>query len=296
MEYFECGKFIYYDDIKINHLKKLPSSLKLSTSSSEAVLLRLLSGNIKIQIENGKFLRIKNDYTKLAYTKTTNDSQPFNRILSGIFTSSDAEMNCNKYFMQNRKNVGIYDQMLVEISKYFINEIKSPTVAFVHLYRCLEFMSYSFPLIYASKSKDFMGSFTNLKNYLNGNSDGELKFFKNFANVLFSNEQSTQEYLFEMEINSPDLVSIVNDLKASIPPTDYVIDNGVIQIKFKHMNSFFISLRNRYFHNFVGQSSNNIKAMDYCIDDLFISMNSHFLNWISYIFITIIQHGYISTS
>lgn len=296
MDFFECGQYKYIDDLSKTHLNKLPESLKLCSCSSEAVLLRLFSGSVKMQSESGIIMRQKIDYTTLSYTESTRDNQAFSRILTEIFSSDEAVILCNRYFSQNRKNSRIYNQMLIEITKYFMNEKKSPTVAFIHLYRCLEFMSYSFPLIYASKSKDFMGTFTNLKNFLKGDVDGELKFFKNFTNEMFLSEPTTLTYIFEMPVNSDNLEKLSNEFKRVILPHNYEFEDGMIRVEFQNMHSLFVTIRNRYFHNLVGQNNKNIEAFDYCIDDLFLSLNSHFLNWIAYIFITILQHGYISTT
>src|SRR5690606_16433409 len=58
--------------------------------------------------------------------------------------------------------------------------------AFVNLYRILEFISYSFPLIHSSHFGNFSGSFDALKSYFMDNKTSEIAFFEKFVEKLFN--------------------------------------------------------------------------------------------------------------
>ena len=93
----------------------------------------------------------------------------------------------DKYIRHNRRNHFVHEEVLSELTGAIVWMETSPIESFVHIYRALEFISYSFPLIYASKSMDYRGSYEKLKKYMSGERAGELNFFKLFLKELFKN-------------------------------------------------------------------------------------------------------------
>ena len=85
------------------------------------------------------------------------------------------------FLLQNQK---FFERLTQEFNNYyFYQNRRSFTTAFAFIYRILETISYAFPLIYATKTNDFRGTYTLLKDYMSGNKDkGELGFFKSFIN------------------------------------------------------------------------------------------------------------------
>lgn len=133
---FTLGIYKYKCSITGNQLPHLPEQLKMSNISPCGVLLELVMCILDEECRNI----------------------------------------CNRFMLYDRTNNFVYERILNELTQYFVVNELSPCEGFVHLYRTLEFMSYSFPLIYASKSKSYRGTYDSLKKFLAGDSGGEVKF------------------------------------------------------------------------------------------------------------------------
>ena len=85
--------------------------------------------------------------------------------------------------MTRADNRDFYREILSEFLNFQIQaERGNDTSAFVFLYRILERISYSVPLLYTSTQSDFRGTFKDLKSILDADADGdgELGLFKKF--------------------------------------------------------------------------------------------------------------------
>lgn len=296
MENCIVGIFNYFDQLHRNQYSKIPEPLCLESTSTEGVLLRLLYGRILLQntLYDRSFKQYIN-YTVLPYCRNGGITRKAINILINA-DSSDEETKdiLNRYLQNNRKNAFVHEHILFEISSYFLDKDCSPISAFVHLYRCFEFISYSFPMIYASKTKDYMGSFNSLKKFLAGNG-GELKFFRHFLTELFCDEANILSFNFETPVISPNLEELQRECE-NVFRDEFTHDfsGSTFSIVFENVLSLFITLRNRYFHMLVGQGQNNFKSTEYDINDLFHSLNPILMNWLSVIIVKIFQHGFSS--
>lgn len=289
---YSLGIYKYKSKIATNQLNRLPNQLRLDYTSACGVLMQLILGKVYILDREGNVLfNQKINYTKIpAQREKKHTYKQFADVLDiDVFDETSCNV-CDRFLIFDRKNNFIYEHILNELTQYFVCINKSSCEAFVHLYRTLEFMSYSFPLIYASKSKDYRGSYDSLKKLMSGDGAGELKFFDKFVKELFVGDIS-YNYEFEVFIDCTNL----NDLKTDfydIFKTDFFVFSGnTITFKFKSTMELFIGIRNRYFHMLLGQGKNNFLNMDYNKNDLFSSLNPVFVNWITIIFTKIIQHG-----
>ena len=155
---YSLGIYKYKSRIGDNQLPKLPEQLKMSQISSCGVLLELIMGKMKIYNSQGKCLYIqKENYTTLPISvHNCHTYHQFSTVLDTDILDEACCQICNKFLIYERANNFVYEHILNELSQYFIIGKISPCEGFVHLYRVLEFMSYSFPLIYASKSRDYI--------------------------------------------------------------------------------------------------------------------------------------------
>jgi hypothetical protein len=298
------GIFEYVDPLAILQEEELPGFLRLPFATSETVLLRLLLGHLYFSTETGRVFNLRRNFFFLPYTykkapKLTYISirDSISDLLSdgvSVFNFDRDKESLKKYLELNRKNSEIYKFVLFELSS-FLYYSKSATSAFVHLYRCLEYLSYSFPLIYAAKSRSYKGSFKDLKNFLSGDSTGELKFFKRFVDVLFEGE-AIKEYVFEMNISiGYSLSSLKSDMEKVYQKFPYSFEDSVLGIEFKHMLDFLITTRNRYFHMLIGEGQNNFASVEYDISDYFKCINFHLFNWVAMIIQKITVFGFYSS-
>ena len=291
---YNLGMYSYQGRINYSLYPKLPAQLKFDSVSACGVLLQLMMG--KVTICDQKDVVLKNqkiNYTKLPYESCGIHSyEQFNEIF-GIDVRDDESRNaCNKYMLRDRKNNFVYEHMLNELTQYFVVCDKSPCEGFVHLYRMLEFMGYSFPMIYASKSKDYRGSYESLKKFFQGGDGmGELKFLGYFLDELFKDELTTYDFEFEFLFDIGEIENLRKDFTQAIPWDWYTFENDTLTVQFRNVKNLFVETRNKYFHMLLGKGNNNFLDMRYEKNDLFKSMNPIFVNWISCIFVKIIQHG-----
>lgn len=294
------GIYEYQERFSDSRQDKLPSSMQLPTASNEALLLRILLGQIHFKKNSGALIKPKTNYLLLPYAST--GSITYNAI-SDIFSNSDNQIDItesktaiDQYFNQNRRNHDVHEKVLFEISNYFANQQQSPITAFAHLYRSLEYIAYSFPMLYAAKSKNYKGSFQDLKKFFSGDTAGELKFFHKFLKVLFDDEATTLSYKFETNLSlSNSLDNLKRDCASVYSRVPYVIENGILEVKFDNVLDFFITTRNRFFHMLIGQGQENFSSNDYDIGEYFHSINPCMLNWLSIIIQKISVYGFYSS-
>ncbi|MFN0201406.1 MAG: hypothetical protein ACKVTZ_07795 [Bacteroidia bacterium] len=208
----------------------------------------------------------------------------------------------NKYLTNAIRygNIGLFKNFLLEITHFFFNtESKNHTSAFLHLYRALELISYSFPLYYASKSKSYHGTYNKLKDFFKSGGDGERAFLKDFVNNhLFRNEPSLDTRLSIKFTSSNPIIQrqhfdvtlkIANSPKSGIE----ILDNteySEIVTKRRSLISLMIATRNRHFHLLEGDFQENITSVEsYYFDDYFKDLNMIFCNWIAQIFFKILH-------
>lgn len=90
-------------------------------------------------------------------------------------------------------------------------------------------------MVYASKSRDYKGTFNDLKDFFKGENASELKFFNKFLNVLFADEESTMDFVFDIILNMTEPIGCLErDCKIIYGKFPYEIEEGVLKIKFKN--------------------------------------------------------------
>lgn len=288
------GTFRYKAKNNLKKLGKLPSQLQMDNISACGILLELCMGNIIVTNVNGKNLYRGNiDYTQFPKKqggKATYSS--FKRLFNAININYDEYSKmCDVFMKREKANNFVYEHVLNEITQFFIIYKLSPCAAFVHLYRILEFMSYSFPLIYAATTKNYMVSYKELKKFMNGDSDSELKFFRKFLSILFADEFDN-EVSFEIFIDSDNIKELRNEFCEIMDGKEFEFNENTLRISFIKVIDIFIEIRNHYFHMLIGQGKNNFFNIKYDINDLFRSTNLIFINWLVVIIVRIIQYRF----
>ncbi|MCI8370805.1 MAG: hypothetical protein HFI75_00120 [Lachnospiraceae bacterium] len=289
------GIFIYEDQLSEINEAALPAELKISErASNEAVLIRLLCGTLNIHYFCGE----QEIWTeqKINYSIPGNIVNDIfkNKIIKEFFSFEHyrkiEKSSIDKYLNFNRRNHFIHEELLSELTNAIIWLKDSPIESFVHIYRTLEFISYSFPLIYASKLMDYRGSYEKLKKFMSGDSDGELKFLKTFLKELFKNN-ILFEYEFDILFMSDNLDLIQGELQRVIPNNYYIFEGDTMKIRFANVADLLITLKNRYFHMLVGKGTENFYDIRYDKRELFYAVNPIFINWLTMIYKEIVIYS-----
>lgn len=284
----------FFENISSRFQAGIPSSMIMSsTISKEAIIIRLLTGTLKI----------KNTFTNEEYTQQINYSKlgrefkrtPSTKPIRECLTNPLKIFDLDDYLVKTRhNNESYFDLLIEELCSYFISvKRKSNTKAFLHLYRILEYISYSFPLIYSSFSRDYFGTYNKLKNYFD-TSKNELLFFDAFLTKTIDDTLLDAE----LEINFSSLPSRLARNHYQIIKNYINVDNLIVDIRndklsfqYKHLFKLIIDLRNRYFHFAVG-GQRNIKSTEIIESDIFFKLiNEEIINWISVVYFEILNHS-----
>lgn len=298
-------KFIYRDPISI----ELPTSIKVNNNSNdidEVIFIRLLSGTIDF---TNLDLNLKQIKQRINYFKFTFDRNL--RATPGVLTDINQALTnnsiINNYF-RSSSNRTFFNELKHELSCFFYYQNnKFYTTAFIHLYRILEYMSFSFPLLYTSLSNDFKTSFQNLKELFKENSNGsELNFHSLFFKQLFDTNDPLIPYNNSVNIDfsilgSNDFINIktaFDNIIQSEKKLQKALNSGdininissqIITIKFNLMHTLIIVIRNRFFHYSLSHP-NNISSTYFVSEFFFEIFNDYTLNWIAYIFGEILEY------
>ena len=282
MNLFSCVE--PYNDIPLEC-----SSDKYKTT----LILRILSGSIDLKNNlTQETVKLDNCYIdSLSRYKT--------RIQRAkkIFKSFDSAVSLNDYksFVNDFqfKNISFFSKILEEIESFSWFTLKRHhTSAFIYIYRILEHISVSFPLIYVSSTKDFSSSFGLLKSYFNRETDynSELKFFNGFLKLAFG-KNTCLEQSYKIAFYGDDVVreAFFKVFKISYLH-EYVInedENSFVEIKWGDIGAVIISIRNHFFH-FDNSGRRNLSPSDLVDPELFFEIvNSVFIRWLSSVLIEV---------
>lgn len=286
------ANYSYQECIDGRFLRHIKPQFDLSRNiSNEAILIRLLVGTI----------RVTNNYSTDSFDQHYNYSilgKPLNnpistRPITTCLSSSYPIQDICTYLDKTRYvNNDFYLHFLEELTSYFYKKTKnSHTTCFLHLYRALEYISYSFPLIYASISREYYGSFNKLKQFFTDNSKSELLFFDEFTKKLLDVGLLQTPLTFNFNTLSPEIDRNHFQIVKKILTTENIdaeVTNISITTTYQNLLKLSIDLRNRYFHFAVG-GQRNIKSTEIIENDIFFKIiNEELLNWISIIYFEIL--------
>lgn len=266
-----------------------------------AMIFRVISGSCQItnlNTEESAVLDVNYFFSDLRLN-TAGDLDFLENLDEGIGLA-DYEVQIRNTAFKNRK---FYKGFLAELASCIYHESSERhTAAFVHLYRAYEHLSYAFPMIYASRTEDYIGTFENLRKWLSTSNDdgnvGELKFHKHFIATLFKELPELQTTI-DIEINTKqefresifkalaEKVACWNSSAKYSPGTQFP---DRLAIPFLEHHSFLVNLRNRFFH-YSNARSDNLGLDDIVEADLLFSfVNKVSLNYIATIFHGIVKH------
>ena len=258
-------------------------------------IFRLLSGTVNCNDEFlNKNYKFRTNYFQFPYVDNIKLKQS---IFTDLFPDEVKISHLNDYFKIAKRNKSFYETIECELIKCLIaNKSLNYLESFFYLYRIIEGISYSLPLIYASKMKEYSKSYDMLQKFFSNSKDGELTFFKKFIIEIFKDEDFFKtsiginldlieiEELKEKYYKS--YFSLVTD-KAKIE--DFT-ENEELKITFIGYYEFIIELRNRYFHFLQGTWKENIKTTEVLYPDQFFKpLIDNGINWVAIVLFEVMK-------
>lgn len=264
----------------------------------EAACIRLLLGTCEVtNIHTGVRVAVETNFLESPETKNERVDLSFLDHYQEGLSSVDYQ---NHFMGSPSRNRVFYRDFLDEMSvACSAAEQRLGVLSFLHAYRAYERISYAFPLIYASKTSDYIGSFGKLKDWISdkkadGSSAGELAFFKNFLQAFYSEDErnATLDFNFigSEEIKRKQFSLVKNGLLkwSEEDVTVSTIDNERISVRFSDLHSLLLSARNRYFHQMSGRSDNIKQSGVVDAETFFQVLSRPLITYISVIFHDII--------
>ena len=291
--------FSFSDPIRTNYRRALPAYFHINaTTSYDVLILRLLTSNLRIQnSKTASTINLQNNYTVFPFQVLTIKSGNPIRTLIGPNTLNDYVRFSTKFYT---RNLGFYNNVLQELTFYFsYTSDQQYVTAFVNLYRTLEYLSYSIPMMHASHFGNYLGSFSALRSYFVDAKTSEIAFFELFLNRLF-NGTPYLGLTTSFDFSNPDATiatNCYNSFRNLMPPAAWTVSNPATQyLEIENVNllSLIKNTRNRYFHFAVG-GQRNLHTTDLADPDFFFSrVNEQFLNWLSFIYSTVVKENLLN--
>lgn len=286
-------------NINLDGVKYYPKGRwpKNGERSNQLLLIRLLRGTMDLETNSTKVIQ-DTDYSIVPPCRHINSANrtkgAFKYFATNYAVGGNLALFIKKTTPMNRP---FFEDLLGEFSHHFIQTKKEAHLAaFVFLYRILERISYSIPLLYSTLSNDFIDTFNDMKSLFSPESGGELGLFKKFLNQgKFIDSiilDTTYKIRFTSKTGNQDkYFSLINYYFKSFSSTDSNISE--VEIKFRDVPDLLIALRNRFFHFKTGNSQKNIAIKELQDPDEFF----FFLNKVFCSFLAIVSlHAIASTS
>lgn len=263
-------------------------------------IVRMLTGTINIE----KYPYNKKLVLKESYFSNLISTPRFQRISKlGEIISPDISLAEFVEFtsLTASKNTDFYNNLANEFANYLWYQNKEHgTTAFLFIYRILEHISYSFPLLYTSKTLNFTSSYGYLKSFFEaqpGDKKGELSFFKGFIEKIFTGDEIMQSSvslnLVGEEKTRKEYYQLLQKRMKGDSIHEESVTNETLCIRWGTVPSLIIQLRNRFFH-YTNGNKNNISSEEIIDPDLFFSMiNDIFFKWLIQVFNELLIQMYI---
>jgi hypothetical protein len=178
-----------------------------------------------------------------------------------------------------RVNHALFYPLLSELAKSFLNQgLGRNLSAFVHVYRAVENVSYSFPLFYCRYSREYSKVYSQLKSFFQG---GELDFCSNFyARLLLDDAldgsritvKFSGPFKKEFADHLHNHINWILERKTGAMAISKVSD-GVVDIALKDCFNLIVNIRNSYFHHLSGGSKNSSSKDIKDPDSFFMPIN-----------------------
>lgn len=282
-----------YDDILVDKGQNaLPLSI-LNCEKYEALFIRLIFGSISITRKYDNI--VINQRKNYSYLGIKENSKMTYKIFDEFILENENKQKIDSYLVRNLQNESFYHSLCFEFTNYlFSMKNKDFVTAFVYLYRCVEFMAYPMPFIFASAGRTGYGKiFNDLKLLFDDakpKNAGELKLYDKFLEIVVDTEILNSNFVITPTAPTYDMYDEINSVvKSIITNFEELYDGKFYSIKYRDLINFIIILRNKYFHMLAGDSKGNIQSTKMLIDFLFQGINEGIANWIAFLYYEMIK-------
>lgn len=292
----------------VNNADKTPACAGLYIDEENFIQLliaRCFTSSVKIShLPRGLEFQVTDNFISTFYQATSTD--PVEEVIECVSTQL-TPANISTFYsvpVNKARNRKFFEILLVELSQFCMHYYNNNhTAAFVYIYRILEKISYPFPLLYASQTDDYKGSYALLKDYFDenkGSKKGELGFFKAFVTKIFDGEPislTSVDFDFSTIADYDIRKRLFLKLKQLCPNSmlhQSTSDYDLFAVKFTEMSSFLITVRNRFFHQFNRGDANFEEEEVHDCEEFFAIINKNSIGWLGMVYLEILKNSYKS--
>lgn len=248
------------------------------------ILTRLLLGTLTIQARGRRFQQLT-DYSRISPVLRSGMEAG---ALQSFFDRSDMNLSPSSFVRRSLgENRSFYQELLLEFSEFFWqSHVGCHAAAFIYVYRALERVSFSLPLMYCSTGREFSKTYKTLKGFFRNEEAGELAFLKELVKHVDFIDRARQDVTYDVIFSTlgADAGRKAFDFAKSLSNDWDAGDEGSLslKIKFRHVHDLFITARNRFFHARTGDGANNLKisVISDC-DCFFRPLNQVFCSYVA---------------
>jgi hypothetical protein len=278
--------------IDLTRLGNIPNG---SQNSFQYLLVRLLVGTASVR-HNGLEIRQIYDYSQLPFgAQTKSPALAIKDYIATYAVGGTVKRFVHVTTADNRK---FFSELLAEFLNFFIQSGRGcHMAAFVYIYRALERMSFSLPLLYASTNRDYYNTFKDLKAMFDpASKSGELGLLKKIIHsgklidalmlavkydITFSSAYGHQQKYY----------SLVTSKYKDFDSKDQNLLK--VEISFSKVIDLLVMIRNRFFHARTGDGQPNIRIEEvHDADEFFGILNPVFASFLSIILLHSIAATY----
>ena len=243
----------------------LPNAFRLDVGQGEpsalVVAYRCLTGSVDLQrIENEAVTRLRYDHLRRKRSVPSLRALKMAEDLFGEGVPLDKALENLDWIRSS--NSSFFKKFCVEIIHACSNySCGNYLESFLFLYRSVEKIAISFPLIYASRRADFEKVHSIFSKYYNKEKSGELSILKKFLAEISSISGDLSELTIDLKFDSvteqraEEIINTVKFIYGDHFPG--VVDGLDVSIPYKDAADLVINIRNRMFH-YTNSGQNNI--------------------------------------
>lgn len=262
-----------------------------TTSSYEAGVIRLLLGTVDICDLNGTTV-VAQRLNYFVLGLRNHGGRSIRGVQDALRAVGLGSKQVDGHLRLTLSHQDYFREVLLELVEYFARTAsQNHTMAFIHLYRFLERISFALPLLFAMRSTNYVGAFTSLKQYFQGGVESELSLLKKLQeNAIDSTLRDAGTKLEFGHLPADEASKAYNVVRRFLAHDEIlsVSVNDNIEVKSGALLGLLITLRNRYFHFSVSNSTNIATSEIYDVDSFFEIVNRPLMNWLAVIFLNIL--------
>lgn len=276
--------------------------LRVESDNPILTIYRLISGTVDCSDSfSGKKYNFRTNYCYFPYKENERIIQS---TILNVMPEEIRIGDLNLYFKRSRFNTDFYKLINAELIKCLVATKEDRHLeAFFYLYRIIEGICYSIPLIYVSKNKKYTNSYNQLKSFFSNNESGELSFFRKFIEITF-NKEDFYQLTIDVEFSGINIDEIrekyfmlytskMESTQRGNKKSEFVVGENSIEVSFIGFYDLLIVIRNRFFHFTQGAGKENIKSTDVIYPDYFFKpIIHHGINWVSIIILELIKFDF----